>query len=205
MVDVIICGVGGQGVLLLAEVLGTAAMREGLDVRVSEIHGMAQRGGPVVCHLRARKGAVYAPTVMDGTADVLLALEPAEAVRALRFVGPKTLALVSKRTIRPVMVSLGLAEYPDMEEVKAALTSTARKAYFIDALKLAEEAGSPLAQNMVMAGALVTTGVFPAGREAVLEAMKELVPTKYLEVNLRAFELGEKALRALLKQGEGSS
>jgi len=138
---------------------------------------------------------------MDGTADVLLALEPAEAVRALRFVGPKTLALVSERTIRPVMVSLGLAEYPDMEEIKAVLTSAAREAYFIDALKLAEEAGSPLAQNMVMAGALVATGAFPASRESVLKAMEELVPARYLEVNVRAFELGEKALRALLEQG----
>jgi len=200
VVDVIICGVGGQGVLLLAEVLGTAAMKEGLDVRVSEIHGMAQRGGPVVCHLRAKKGTVYAPTVMDGTADVLVALEPAEAVRAMRFLGPKTLALVSERTIRPVLVSLGLASYPDLEAVKEAIRSRAGEAYFIDALGLAEEAGSPLAQNMVMAGALLATGVFPASREKLIEAMEELLPARYLEVNLRALELGEKALRAL-KEG----
>ena len=108
MVDVVVCGVGGQGVLLLAEVLGRAAMFSGLDVRVSEIHGMAQRGGSVICHVRAREGRVHAPTVMDGSADVLLALELSEALRAIRYAGPRTLALVSTRAIRPVMVSLGI-------------------------------------------------------------------------------------------------
>jgi len=203
VVDVVICGVGGQGILLLAEVLGTAAMRDGLDVRVSEIHGMAQRGGTVICHLRVSEGQVFAPTVLESSADVLLALEPVEALRALAYAGPRTTALVSTRTIRPVMASLGLAEYPSLEEIKAVLNSAVGKAFFLDALGLAEEAGSPLAQNMVMAGALHASGTFPVHREAILEAIGELVPRRYVEVNLRAFKLGEEALRALLKQGEG--
>ena len=195
MVDVVVCGVGGQGVLLLAEVLGRAAMLSGLDVRVSEIHGMAQRGGSVICHVRAREGRVYAPTVMDGSADVLLALELSEALRAIRYVGPRTLALVSTRAIRPVMVSLGMATYPSREAVEEMLKGAGARVLFIDALRLAEEAGSPLAQNMVMAGALHATGAFPAKREALLTAMRELLPPRYLDVNLRAFELGEAAAR----------
>ncbi|HDJ25904.1 MAG TPA: indolepyruvate ferredoxin oxidoreductase subunit beta [Candidatus Bathyarchaeota archaeon] len=191
--DVIVCGVGGQGILLLAELLGTAAMKEGLDARVSEIHGMAQRGGSVICHVRVGE-RVLAPTVLDGHADVLVALEPVEALRALRFLGPRSLALVSTRPIRPVMVSLGMCSYPALEQVRSTLEAAAGEVLFVDALKLAEEAGNLITQNMVMAGALCATGAFPAGREAMLEAMKELVPARYLEVNLRAFELGEKAV-----------
>jgi len=204
MVDVLVCGVGGQGILLLAEVLGTAALKSGLDARVSEIHGMAQRGGSVICHVRAGPGPVYAPTITDGSADVLLALEPAEALRALRFVGKETLALVSTRTIRPTLVSLGLASYPGLEEAQEALKEACARVIFIDALGLAEEAGSPLAQNMVMAGALHATGRFPAGREAMLEAIEELVPRRYVDINMRAFELGERKLKEMLEEGESS-
>lgn len=192
-VDVIVCGVGGQGILLLAELLGTAALKEGLDVRVSEIHGMAQRGGSVVCHVRVGEG-VCAPTVLDGHADVLVALEPVEALRAIRFLGPRSLALVSTRPIRPVMVSLGMCSYPSLEQVQELLRASAGKVLLVDALRLAEEAGNLITQNMVMAGALSATGAFPASREAMVEAMRELLPPKYLEVNLRAFELGERAV-----------
>ena len=195
MVDIIICGVGGQGVLTLAEVLGTAAMMRGLDVRVSEIHGMAQRGGSVICHVRAREGQVHAPTVMDGCADALVALEMSEALRAMRFVGPRTLALVSTRAIRPVMVSLGMATYPSREAVEDALRRAGARVVFIDALGLALRAGDARAQNMVMAGALSATGVFPADREAILEAIRTLLPARYVEVNVRAFELGERAVK----------
>jgi len=194
--DVIVCGVGGQGILLLAELLGTAALKSGLDVRVSEIHGMAQRGGSVICHVRVGRH-VRAPTVLDGRADILVALEPVEALRAIRYLGPQSLALVSTRPIRPVMVSLGMATYPDLEQVRSALEAAAGRVIFVDALGLAEEAGNPITQNMVMAGALCATGAFPARREAMLEAMRELVPARYLEVNLRAFELGERAVREL--------
>ena len=194
MVDVIVCGVGGQGVLLLAEILGTAALKSGLDARVSEIHGMAQRGGSVICHVRASR-AVHAPTLLDGGADVLIALEPVEALRAIRFVSSRTLALVSLRSIRPVLVSLGFSSYPDISQVKAMLKASVGQAIFVDALKLAEEAGSPLVQNVVMAGALSATGVFPVQKEDMLSTIEELVPEKYLAANLRAFELGEKAIR----------
>jgi len=194
MVDIVVCGVGGQGVLLLAEVLGTAALKNGLDVRVSEIHGMAQRGGSVICHVRLGK-AVHAPTVMDGDADALVALEPVEALRALRFASKRTLALVSTRTIRPVLVSLGLASYPSLEQVMSAIRGAVGDCFFLDALRLAEEAGSPIAQNMVMAGALHATGILPVQKEALVEAIEELVPKRFLGVNLRALELGEKAIK----------
>jgi len=200
MVDVLVCGVGGQGILLLAEVLGTAALKSGLDARVSEIHGMAQRGGSVICHVRAGRGQVYAPTITDGSADVLLALEPVEALRALKFIGHETLALVSTRAIRPTLVSLGLARYPDIEEARRTLENVCARTVFIDALRLAEEAGSPLAQNIVMAGALHATGRFPADRGAFLKAIEELVPSRYIDINMRAFELGEEALKRALEE-----
>ena len=196
MVDVLVCGVGGQGVLLLAEVLGTAALKEGLDARVSEIHGMAQRGGSVVCHVRMSEEAVGAPTIMDGDADVLLALEPVEALRALRFASRKTVALVSTRKIVPVMASLGMASYPPVERIMEELRKAVREVITVDAPSLAEEAGSPIAQNMVMAGALHATGLLPIGREALLSAIRELVPRRYVDINIRAFELGEEAVRA---------
>ena len=204
MVDVLVCGVGGQGVLLLAEILGTAALKSGLDARVSEIHGMAQRGGSVICHVRVGPRPVHAPTIMDGSADTLLALEPAEALRALRFLGRETWALVSTRTIRPTLVSLGMASYPGLKEVEKALREACARVIFIDALRLAEEAGSPLAQNIVMAGVLHATGRFPADRGAMLEAIKELVPKRYVAINLKAFELGEREIKEVLEKGESS-
>ena len=115
-VNIILTGVGGQGVLLMAELLGISALIEGLDVRVSEIHGMAQRGGSVLCHVRLGK-KVYAPTIMEGAADIVVGLEPLETLRTIKYMSNKTLVLINIEPIKPYATTIGLTEYPKIEKI----------------------------------------------------------------------------------------
>jgi len=187
--NVVLAGVGGQGILLAAEVLGTAAMKEGLNVRVSEIHGMAQRGGAVVSNVRIGD-KVMAPTVLEGQADVLVGFEPLETLRNLRFSSKKTLVIMSDEQIPPTELAAKMKKYPSMEEIMEKIHRFAEKITVVDTRKLAKEAGSALAQNIVLIGVLAASDRIPVKVERFREALQELVPAKYLEMNLKAFNLG---------------
>lgn len=192
--NIVLAGVGGQGTLLAAEILGTAAVKDELNVRVSEIHGMAQRGGAVVSTVRIGD-AVRAPTVIDGQADVLLGFEPLETLRNLKYASRKTLVIMNSEEIPPAGLAAKNLKYPGLEEVKQKISRFTEKIIVVDAAQLAEEAGSSLAQNSVLVGALAAVASFPVKLESVVEALKQLVPAKHVETNVKAFQLGYGAVK----------
>jgi indolepyruvate ferredoxin oxidoreductase beta subunit len=194
--NLVIAGVGGQGILLAAEILGTAAVKEGLNVRVGEIHGMAQRGGAVVSTVRIGK-MVFSPSVLDGNADVLLGFEPLETLRNIRYASGKTLTILGDEKIPPPELTLKNVDYPQIEEIIKALKRFTENIILVEASKLAKNAGSILTQNVVLLGALAATEKLPVSNKSLMEALKELVPTKHIKMNLKAFELGYNYVRGL--------
>jgi len=192
--NIVLAGVGGQGTLLAAEILGTAAVNEGLNVRVSEIHGMAQRGGAVVSCVRIGE-SVMAPTVIDGEADVLLGFEPLETVRNLKYASEKTLVIMSSQRIQPTELAVKNLKYPSIEEVKQKIHCFTEKLIVVHASELARVAGSSLAQNTVLVGALSAVTGFPVKMKNVIDALRQLAPAKHVETNVKAFHLGYGAVK----------
>jgi len=197
--NIVLAGVGGQGILLAAEILGTAAIKEGINVRVSEIHGMAQRGGAVVSNVRLGE-RVLSSTVLDGQADVILGFEPLETLRNLKFASEKTLVIMSNERIPPTELAAKMMKYPSMEEIVKNIRGFTKNAMIVEVAKLAKEAGSTLTQNIVLIGALAATGKMPVKNESLKEALKELVPKRHLQKNVKAFELGYDYVRKIQKQ-----
>ncbi len=182
--DLVIVGVGGQGTLLASKILGHIALEEGCDVKVSEVHGMAQRGGSVITHVRVGE-KVHAPLVCAGGADYLLAFEELEAARAISFLKPGGSLIVSTQRILPMPVISGTAQYP--EEPLCASEEVCRTQK-LDALSMAEKAGSQRAVNLVLLGAL--SKHLPWEKDVWHSAIAACVPPKTLETNIKAFDLG---------------
>jgi indolepyruvate ferredoxin oxidoreductase beta subunit len=189
----VFCGVGGQGSLFGSLLLGDAAVAAGLEVVMSEIHGMSQRGGSVVSTVIV--GAAHGPLVADGEADVLVAFEPVEALRAARFCSARTTAVVALRPWVPPSVAFGAAKYPPVADVLAALRKLCGRVVDVDAVAIAESCGVPQAQNVVVLGALATSGVLPFDDRFFLDAFRLRLPAAVQEATARAFEAG-KAARA---------
>lgn len=185
--DIVIVGVGGQGVILISDVIGRAAVKANKPVRGAETHGMAQRGGSVINHTRI--GCRFSPMVASGGADVLLALEPAEALRFAHFLSPQGVALVNVNSVLPVTVTTGKARYPPLEEIIDPMSKLCRELKTMDGTALARQAGTAQAMNVVMLGAL--TRYIPLPEDLILDALCEVVPQKYLDVNRRAFSFGK--------------
>jgi indolepyruvate ferredoxin oxidoreductase beta subunit len=186
--NVILAGVGGQGVLLFAEILGEVAVKQGYNVHVSEIHGMAQRGGAVVSDVRIGEKAV-SPTVLEGTADVIVGLEPVEALRSIKFANDKTLVLVNTAVVKPSGVSQG-ASYPSLESLLEKMRLFTRNIIEIDATGIAKSLGNANVLNVVMLGALAATGKFPVESEIIRNSIKDSVSERFVEINLKAFDAG---------------
>ncbi|AEA47160.1 indolepyruvate ferredoxin oxidoreductase subunit beta [Archaeoglobus veneficus] len=189
--DVLLVGVGGQGILTSAAILARAAMNSGINVLTAETHGMAQRGGSVEVHVRF--GDVKSPLIPYGSADVMVALEPVEALRYTHYCSEKTVAIVNTKPIIPLSVSRGDAEYPSLDTISEKL-SYLKSVHFINATELAEEAGSPQATNVVVLGAL--SKITSLNYDAVEKALIETLPPKLHEVNLKALKAGYDALKA---------
>jgi indolepyruvate ferredoxin oxidoreductase beta subunit len=198
--NIVVAGVGGQGILLAAEILGTATLKEGLNVRVSEIHGMAQRGGSVTSNIRVGE-KVLAPTALEGNGDVLLGFEPLETLRNLKFTSENTLILMNDESISPPGLTTKMISYPSQDKIIEKIHGFTKNVVIIDAAKLAEEAGSVLTRNVVLIGGLAATGKTPVKIESLKEAIRELVPAKYLEMNMKAFELGYNDVQKKTKLG----
>jgi indolepyruvate ferredoxin oxidoreductase beta subunit len=182
--SVFICGVGGQGILLASEILSNVALARGLDVKKSEVHGMAQRGGAVVSHVRFGQ-KVHSPVITEGESDVLVSFEKLEALRWIDHVKPGGAVIVNSQEIIPS----GMEEYP--EGIAERIRERVPRALFLDALKLAEEAGSVRAVNTVMLGAFSVNLGF--SDDEWKKAITDRVPKKTIELNIAAFELGRKA------------
>ncbi len=183
---VMLAGVGGQGTILAADVLAKVAAASGLDVKLSEVHGMAQRGGSVNTVVRFGE-SVASPITDPGRADHLVAFEMLEAARYLHYLRPEGRLMVNNRIIEPLPVLLGKASMP--EDLEARLSSEG--AIFIDADQTACEAGSPKSANIVLMGALSVGLDFPESRW--VEVISARVPPKTVEANLKAFEMGRRA------------
>lgn len=182
--NIMIVGVGGQGTLLASRVLGNTVINEGYDVKVSEIHGMSQRGGSVVTYVKYGE-KVYSPIIDKGEADIILAFETLEAYRALPFLKKGGKIIVNTQAINPMPVIIGKSEYPSDICKKLAAEADVKA---VDALKLAEEAGNFKSVNVVLIGVMAKSTDIPY--EKWIETIRATVPSKFVEVNIKAFELG---------------
>ena len=183
--NIMIVGVGGQGSLLASKLLGKLLTDEGYDVKVSEVHGMSQRGGSVVTYVRFGD-KVYSPVISKGEADFIISFEKLEAARHAECLKKGGKIIVNTQTIDPMPVVIGTAEYP--EGVIDAVKAAGADVQAIDALSLAVEAGTAKAVNVVLIGAMAKN--MPLDKEVWIKALKESVPAKFLELNLKAFEMG---------------
>jgi indolepyruvate ferredoxin oxidoreductase beta subunit len=189
----VIVAVGGQGNLLASKVLGEAALISGVPVRMSEIHGMAQRGGVVESAIVF--GKATSSIISDGEADILLGFEPAETLRAINRCSKKTMVITNTATLPPFTVGIGKGNYPEVAEIKTLLAAKTAGLVALDAMALAKEAGSPMSVNIVLLGALIQTGALGFTKENVIEAIRRRTKPAFLEKNLKAFELGMEAAK----------
>ena len=197
-INVVITGVGGQGVLTLAEILARAALADSLNVRVGEIHGMAQRGGHVICTVRIGDGA-KGPIIDPGTANLLVGFEPIETLREIQTIAEDGYVLLSSHIQYPVAVSMGKAEYPEHKEIISSMKKFSTRILEIDAMALAQKAGSSMSLNMVMLGGILGTGITTIRKKTALEIVRTTLPEKYEAINLQAIELGMEAVKSSLK------
>lgn len=188
--SIVLVGVGGQGILLASEIIARTIMASGFDVKMNEIHGMAQRGGSVVAQIRLGSN-VASPLVPKGTAKVLVSLERIEIMRYVDFLAPDGMAVVSDQVIIPVTASVGKTPYPEVTE--ESLREIFPRLIYVHALAQAEKIGNAKAVNTVLLGALSNEFDFPV--ENWENAIKTTVKPKFVDVNLKAFEIGRSLKR----------
>jgi len=192
--NLVVAGVGGQGSIIASHIIAEAAIRSNLHARVGETFGAAMRGGAVASHVRL--GEVLSPLVPEDAADAVLALEPLEGLRvAVRFLRPHGAVIANTAAVPPVDVNIGAAAYPDQGQLEDAYSRLLARPRFLDATRLAVEAGNARAMNVVMLGALCAAIALPVSRAALEAAIAARVPPKTLEVNQRAFAAGFAAAR----------
>ncbi len=184
-----IVGVGGQGVLLASMVLGNAAMEAGYDVAMSEVHGMAQRGGSVLCTLRFGDG-VISPLESVGGADLLMGFEPAETCRNIGLCNKDSQVVMNLDPVLPSMVAAGFETYPEIDDLVKSLKKVTSNISTIGATELAVKAGKAVAANAVMIGAVAAVKGFPLSKDLLRKTLADNVPPKFLDLNLKAFDLG---------------
>ena len=190
----IIVAVGGQGNLLASKVLGEAALLADVPVRMSEIHGMAQRGGVVESAIVF--GDAQSTIISDGEADVLVGFEPSETLRAIKRCNSDTVVITNLSPLPPFTVAIGKGTYPDLDNVRDLISSKTRKLIAFDSTALAREAGNVMANNMVLLGALIQTEILPMKAGHVKTAIETTTKKAFVEANLKAFELGFAAAAA---------
>ena len=184
MTDIVLCGVGGQGTVLASKLIAAAAMDKGLDVMSAETIGMAQKGGSVFSHLRVGR-KVHTPMIAKGTADIIIAFEPAEAVRMLPYLKEGGSMIVNSHAVKPVTSVLKDTGY-DGSEMVGYLKENVENLTVIDCEKACREIGSPKVTNMVLLGAAVRSGVLDFTMEEITETMKRMVKPQFQEANVAA-------------------
>jgi indolepyruvate ferredoxin oxidoreductase beta subunit len=185
--NILFCGVGGQGILLASEVTAYSLLAAGMDVRKSEVHGMAQRGGSVTAHLRYG-GKVYSPLISPGEADIVVAFEMLEAARYLPYMHSGSKVIVNTHKIYPPAVATGKMTYP--ENVLEELTGRDIHVKELDAFEIASKVGEVRAVNIVMVGVLST--YLPVDEQVFMDVMNERIPERFRDVNIKAFQEGRK-------------
>jgi indolepyruvate ferredoxin oxidoreductase beta subunit len=190
----IIVAVGGQGNLLASKVLGEAALMADIPVRMSEIHGMAQRGGVVESAMVF--GDARSTIISDGEADVLVGFEPSETLRALNKCNPRTTVITNMAALPPFTVAIGRGTYPDLDHLKRLIAEKTGRLIAFDAAELARAAGNIMSVNIVLLGALCQTGILPVSDDMVRRAIQTRTKAAFVETNLKAFDLGYQAAAA---------
>jgi indolepyruvate ferredoxin oxidoreductase beta subunit len=191
--NIVLTGVGGQGVLTLGIIIAEAALKQGFDVRTTELHGLAQRGGSIPIHVRFGK-KMYTPLVLEGEADVIIALEPLEALRSCYYGSKnhKTKIIIDNDIIVPLSVSVLGETYPSIEEIKSNLKDFSESVTILNASEIVKkETGSEIAANIYLLGYAIGKKLIPLKEKCILESMQEIAP-KYFEANKKVFELGIK-------------
>jgi indolepyruvate ferredoxin oxidoreductase beta subunit len=190
--NILFTGVGGQGVLTVANILAKATMAEGLSVLTSEVHGMAQRGGGVVCHVRI--GDVYAPLIQTGGADAIVSMEPLEALRNIHKVKENGLVITDITKVIPQAVTIGKEVYPPLPDLFRTIEDICALIK-IDGLTIAKTAGHAIARNIVMLGALAGCEILPVSKDRILLEVKKSFQKKYVSLNEKAFVMGSQTIR----------
>ena len=193
VMNLFLCGVGGQGILLASEVISSACMHAGFDVKQSEVHGMAQRGGSVISHIRFGK-KVYSPLIEAGDADIVVSFEMLEALRYLPYMKSSTKVIVNTQKILPAPVAAGMDTYP--ADVLDQLKQRALSVFPMDAFDIAQSIGETRAVNMVLVGAL---SVFlPLQENTFIQVLEKRIPEKIRKVNIEAFLKGKATVDRIL-------
>ena len=189
--NIVVCGVGGQGNILISRLIGRILTDQGYTVSIGETFGAAQRGGSVFSCLRVSKERLYGPIIPDGQADVIISLEPMEALRQLKTLGnPDVMVLTNTKTVNPVQVTIGEQTYPDFDQLKFAITGLSKQAWFIPATDIAMEIGAPIIANIVMLGALVGSGAMEISLDEAESEVRATIPESKHDINLRALKKG---------------
>lgn len=187
--NIILAGVGGQGILTIAAIIDQAAMRQGLFIKQAEVHGMSQRGGAVQSHLRISDKEIFSDLIPLGSADIIISLEPMEALRYLPWLAPTGIVITATKPF------INIPDYPETVFLLQSIQSTAPTCHFIDADQIAREAGSPKSENVVIAGA--ASRYINISNEQLRESISRLFEQKgetITAINLKAFELGNNAI-----------
>lgn len=194
--NIIITGVGGQGNVIASQILGSAAVEDGFCVSIGETYGAAQRGGAVMSHVRLSKQNQYGSLIPKGRTQIILGFEPIECLRTLGTFGNKeTKVILNPRPIYPIDVLAGMAKYPAIDDILRIIKELVSSIHVVEATELAKEAGDPIMQNIVMVGCLAGSGFTPVRIGALRETIKMIFAEKRTKANLKAFELGVKAIR----------
>lgn len=192
--NVFFAGVGGQGIITGASIIARTAVSRGMNAVMSEVHGMAQRGGSVVCELRL--GDVHSPMIPAGAADIIIGFEPVETMRSLARGSSGTVIITETRAIIPVTVSLGGISYPVVDDMLAYLRSQVKTVHAVHAADIAERIGLPQAANVVLLGAAMGTGLIPLDLAGIRETLGRSVPPKALDANMEALQEGFEVVRS---------
>jgi len=194
--NIILAGVGGQGNVMASRVLANMLSLKGFRITIGETFGMSQRGGSVMSHIRVSGTSTWSPQIPKGKADILIALEPVEAVRVMRLYGnPEIKVLVNTRTIHPVGVIAGDLDYPSLENIQKGLSTLTPHVWMLDATEEALKLGNPILSNIVIIGALCGLNLLPVGLAEFKAVIKNFFPEKHLEINRQAFEIGKEKVR----------
>lgn len=196
--NLVITGVGGQGNVLSSQLIGEALVSKGYFTTIGETYGASQRGGPVMSHIRISSKRQLSPLIPKGKADIVVGLEPLEALRVLTQYGNReTVVLVNTRPIYPMDVISGNATYPQIDEIKNSLEGLSRKAYYVPATEMAMKMGSLILGNMIIIGALLGLDILPLSMEEFRQTLSKKFGEKRLETNLQALEEGRRTINGI--------
>jgi len=194
--NLVVCGVGGQGNILISRLIGRILTAQGYIVSIGETFGAAQRGGSVFSSLRISQKRLLGPLIPKGQANIILSLEPLEALRQMKFLGnSEVMVLTNTKIVQTADVLAGRVAYPDVDQLTSAITTLSKRAWFVPATDLALNLGSAIVTNIIMLGALVGSKTMPINLEQAENEVRATIPNSQIEVNLEALNRGYQATR----------